>query len=337
MPAEPSPGAQAYIRALFELLGDRDPLAVQPELVPALRAAIAGIADADLRRPERAGKWSIAEVVQHLADSEIVSGYRYRAAIAQDGIALVGYDQDAWAARLRYDRADVEAALAALAELRAANLRLLSGLGEEEWQRAGVHAERGRESVRQLARLVAGHDLLHRRQIERIKAAHGLAAALPVAAPPTREHRRSVELPVPPERAFAALITPSAIRSWWQADRAVVIAERGGTWAAAWGAEEDDPDYATAATLEVFEPPRRLVLADYRYRARAGRLPFEADFRVELTIRPADGGGSVLEVVQSGFPAGPEADAHLAGCETGWRETLEGLRRFLADAGREGR
>jgi uncharacterized protein YndB with AHSA1/START domain len=322
---DPVGDAAGYIRSLLELLGDRDPLEVQRELVPALREAIAGLSDADLRRPERPGKWSIAQVIQHLADAELVSGYRYRAAIAQDGIALAGYDQDAWADRLAYEQADVEAALGALAELRAANLRLLSRLGEKEWQRAGLHAERGRESVRQLARLVAGHDLVHRRQIERIKATHGL-----VAAPPTRQHRRRVELPVPPERAFAALITPSAIRSWWQADRAVVVAEPGGAWAAAWGAAEDDPDYATAATLEVFEPPRRLVLADYRYRARPGRLPFEADFRVELTLRPADGVGSVLEVVQSGFPAGPEADAHLAGCETGWRETLEGLRRFLA-------
>ena len=168
---DPVGNAAGYIRALFDLLGDRDPLEVQRELVPALREAIAGLSEADLRRPERPGKWSIAQVIQHLADGELVTGYRYRAAIAQDGIEIAGYDQDAWADNLHYADADVESALTDLAALRAANLRLLSRLTEEEWQRAGMHAERGRESVRQLARLDAGHDLLHRRQIERIKAA----------------------------------------------------------------------------------------------------------------------------------------------------------------------
>lgn len=333
MSAQPLPDpvadAPAYTRALLELLGDRDPLAVQSGLVASLRAAVAGLADADLRRPERPGKWSIVEVVQHLADSEIVYGYRCRACIAADGTALAGYDQDDWARRLHYRESDLEAALAELGAMRSANLRLLSRLTDEEWQRAGMHEERGRESVRHIAKLLAAHDLVHLRQIERIKAAHRLTAA-----PPTREHRRSIELPAPPERAFEALITPSAIRRWWQVDRAVVVAEPGGTWAAAWGDDEDDPDYASAATIEVFDPPRRLVLTDYRYLVKTGPLPFEADFRVEFTLRPAESGGeaggSVIEVVQSGFPAGPEADDFFAGCETGWRDTLEGLRRYLA-------
>jgi len=181
---DPVADPSAYTRAVLALVGDRDPLAVQRELVASLRAAIAGLADADLRRPERAGKWSIAQVIQHLADSEIVYGYRYRMAIAQDGAPLAGYDQDAWAANLHYNATDVMAALAELAALRAANLRLLSRLTEDEWQRAGMHAERGRESVRHIAHLLAGHDLLHLRQIERIKTALGLAASpLPPRAP----------------------------------------------------------------------------------------------------------------------------------------------------------
>ncbi|MDH3253438.1 MAG: SRPBCC domain-containing protein [Acidobacteriota bacterium] len=66
------------------------------------------------------------------------------------------------------------------------------------------------------------------------------------------------------EVVFTLLHTPGAIRHWWSATRAVVVPERGGIWAAARGHEQDDPDYVTAAAISKFEPPRRLVLSDYR-------------------------------------------------------------------------
>src|SRR5262245_61935378 len=81
----------------------------------------------------------------------------------------------------------------------------------------------------------------------------------------TRKHTHEEVLPAPPERVFALLHTPSAIRSWWGAARAIVLPQEGGIWAAAWGAEEDAPDYVTTATLLVFDPPRRIVFGDYRY------------------------------------------------------------------------
>src|SRR5262249_18913872 len=92
----------------------------------------------------------------------------------------------------------------------------------------------------------------------------------------TRCHRHEIELPVGSKQVFAALITPSAIRGWWGAARAVVIPRLGGIWAAAWGASEDDPDYVTTAIIRHFEPPRRIVFADYNYLAKSGPLPFEA-------------------------------------------------------------
>jgi len=166
--------AAEYVRRLLELLGDRDPFAVQEELVPALRAEVAGLSRDELTRPEMPGKWSVLEVVRHLSDSEIVTGYRIRLILAEDSPAIPGYDQDAWARNLRYREADLEASLRELEALRAGNLALLRTLDEEEWARSGRHSERGEESVRQLFRLVAAHDLVHRRQIRRIKAAHGL-------------------------------------------------------------------------------------------------------------------------------------------------------------------
>ena len=165
--------ATGYTRALLELLGDRDPLAVQRELPDALERAVAHLSDAQLREPEKPGKWSVIEVVQHLADSEIVYGYRIRLILAGDTPAIEGYDQDAWAQRLRYRDTSLADALAQVRILRTRSLDLLHTLTPEEWERAGMHSERGRESVRHITKLLAAHDLVHRRQIERIKSAIG--------------------------------------------------------------------------------------------------------------------------------------------------------------------
>jgi uncharacterized protein YndB with AHSA1/START domain len=145
----------------------------------------------------------------------------------------------------------------------------------------------------------------------------------------TRRHVHEETFAVSPERLFAFLHTPSAIRQWWGVSRAIVLPEPGGIWAATWGDSEDDPDYVTIATIRAFEPPSRLVLSDYRYRARSGALRFHADFVTEFTIAPhAD--GSTLRVSQDGFPAGPEADEFYAACGDGWRNTFAGIRTFLA-------
>lgn len=145
----------------------------------------------------------------------------------------------------------------------------------------------------------------------------------------TRKHVHEETFDVAPERLFALLHTPSAIRNWWGAERVVVLPESGGMWAATWGASEDDPEYITAATIRVFDPPRRMVLADYLYRARAGPLPFDADFVTEFQVVPHEK-GAILRVTQDGFPAGAEAEAFHAACERGWRDTFAGIRRFLA-------
>lgn len=146
----------------------------------------------------------------------------------------------------------------------------------------------------------------------------------------TRTHVHEESFPVDATRLFALLHTPSAIRGWWGASRVIVMAERGGLWAATWGESEDDPDYVTVATIRDFEPPHRMVLDDYRYRAKSGPLPFTAEFVTEFLIMPQADGCS-LRVTQTGFPAGSEADAHYAACQTGWRETFAGIRRFLDD------
>lgn len=132
-------------------------------------------------------------------------------------------------------------------------------------------------------------------------------------------------------RVFALLHTPSAIRQWWSAARAIVVPEPGGLWAAAWGSDEDAPEYITSATMAVFDPPRRLVLSDYHYAARSGPLPFDADFVTEFVVEPhAD--GVLLRVSQAGFPCTTEGERFYHACDQGWRETFAGIRLFLASS-----
>jgi hypothetical protein len=165
--------ASEYVRSILWLLGDQDPVEVQALLAGRLRAAIAGLSSAALDRAEATGKWSIAQVIRHLADSEVVGGWRLRLVLGQERPVIMGYDQDAWVQRLAGAYADVASTIDLLHALRASHVRLLRSLTPEQWAREGVHAERGPESVRMIAKLYAGHDLVHLNQIERIKNAVG--------------------------------------------------------------------------------------------------------------------------------------------------------------------
>jgi len=163
--------ASTYVRALLDLLGPRDPLAVIRELLPWLGHRLRGATEPTLRQPEAPGKWSIIEVIQHLADSDLVAGYRIRMVLSEDRPALQGYDQDRWAREFRYRDVSPDQALGQLRGLRSANLHLWSGLSPSQLERVGLHSERGAESAGFLLRLMGGHDLVHRRQIDRILAA----------------------------------------------------------------------------------------------------------------------------------------------------------------------
>lgn len=157
-----------YAESLFGLLGSREPLEVQEELLPWLSARTVGLDDAALRRPEAPGKWSVIEVVQHLGDTELAYGYRVRMILTHDAWPMELFDREGWARELNYAGASLDGALDQLRALRAANLRLYRSLRAAQLERVGIHAERGPESVATCIRLLAGHDLAHRRQIDRI-------------------------------------------------------------------------------------------------------------------------------------------------------------------------
>jgi hypothetical protein len=101
--------AHAYTSAILGLLGDEDPIAVLRRTDAALRRSVEGLTDTQLGTPEAPGKWSVRHVVRHLADAEIVWGWRLRLVLAQSRPPLTGYDQDLWADRLGYYDADVAA------------------------------------------------------------------------------------------------------------------------------------------------------------------------------------------------------------------------------------
>lgn len=94
--------APEYVKHLLAILGDRDPLQVQEQLLSDVREAVAGMDAAAARLPETPGKWAVVEVVQHLADTEMVYGYRMRMILAHQEPEIQGYDQDLWAERLHY-------------------------------------------------------------------------------------------------------------------------------------------------------------------------------------------------------------------------------------------
>lgn len=145
----------------------------------------------------------------------------------------------------------------------------------------------------------------------------------------TRQHIHEEVFNTSAENLFTLLYTPSAIRQWWSADRAIVVPEVGGLWAAVWGSDEDNPDYITIATIDVFEPPQRLLLRDYRYKSKDGELPFEANFSNEFIVTPHVDDATLKEI-HDGFPAGPEGDEFLEGCKLGWTNTFQGIRDFLS-------
>jgi uncharacterized damage-inducible protein DinB len=160
--------AQQYIERMLAIAGDRDPEAVMGETPARLRALVGGATPRELAFTTSPGRWSIAQIVAHLADAEVVISWRMRSVLIQDGVALQAFDQDAWASAFRYEQVDPAAAVEQFVVLREANLALLRRVDPARLHHAGLHTERGRETVAHILRMYAGHDLNHLGQIERL-------------------------------------------------------------------------------------------------------------------------------------------------------------------------
>jgi hypothetical protein len=164
---------QEYGARILSLSAGKDPDAVLAQTPGRIGALVAGRSAQDLRWTTSPARWSIAQIVAHLADAEVVAAYRFRMILAAPGTPIQAFDQNDWAREMSYATRDATASLALFTALRTSLLDLVGGLDDEKLDRFGVHAERGKESVRHLLSLYAGHDLNHLAQIERLIAERG--------------------------------------------------------------------------------------------------------------------------------------------------------------------
>ena len=163
MPDEPE-----YLARIREYAKGKDPLEAQREAPAVLAQLLAHAPGERLTDRPSPNKWSIGEILAHLAEDEIATAWRYRQMVEHSGSELAGFDQELWARIGDYSSRLPQESLALFHLLRNVNLQFLDRLTPEQWQCFGLHAERGRITVQDLAVHMAGHDANHIEQIRRI-------------------------------------------------------------------------------------------------------------------------------------------------------------------------
>ena len=162
------PDTAEYLSRIREYSEGKNPLELQKQGPAMLSELIASASSSQLTTRPQPNKWSVGEILAHLAEDEIATAWRYRQMVEHSGIDLAGFDQDMWARLGNYrDRAPSES-LTLFRLLRQSNLAFLERLAPEQWECFGIHAERGRITVRDLAAHMAGHDANHIEQVRRI-------------------------------------------------------------------------------------------------------------------------------------------------------------------------
>lgn len=162
------PDTADYLARIRGLAQSGEPLELQRRTPECIAELIASAAPEKLSARPASGKWSVGEILAHLAEDEIATAWRYRQMVEHNEIDLAGFDQDLWARLGDYAARSPQESLELFRLLRDANLRFLGQLSEEQWECSGIHAERGRITVRELAAHMAGHDANHVEQIRRI-------------------------------------------------------------------------------------------------------------------------------------------------------------------------
>lgn len=161
---------QEYIQRMLGNIQGQEPLKVQAATGKRLERLIKGVPAAKLRKRPAPDKWSVAEILAHLADTEIVGAWRIRSILGAPGTPIQAFDQDKWVEAGHYTKRDPWKCVEQFRAVREANLALFKSLTPEQWKFHGMHAERGEETIEHIVRMYAGHDINHLGQIERILA-----------------------------------------------------------------------------------------------------------------------------------------------------------------------
>lgn len=161
---------QQYIQRMLGNASGQKPLTIQAGTARKLARLVKGVPVARLRKRPAPDRWSVAEILVHLADAEIVLSFRIRMILGAPGTPIQGFDQDAWVNAGHYAKRDPRKCLEQFRTVREVNLDLFKTLTREQWQHHGMHSERGKETVEHIVQMIAGHDINHLRQIERILA-----------------------------------------------------------------------------------------------------------------------------------------------------------------------
>lgn len=159
---------QQYKKRILSYVDGRKPLEVQRATADKIARVIRSLSRQQLRKPPAPARWSIAEIIAHLAEAELVHGYRLRMILGSNGTPIQAFDQNVWARNSHYAAQDPQESLKLFRILRESNLKLLRSLPKARWNYYGMHAERGKETIAQLAKMFAGHDINHIQQIEQI-------------------------------------------------------------------------------------------------------------------------------------------------------------------------
>jgi hypothetical protein len=161
---------QEYTQRILGNVDGQNPLKVQAGTAKKLERLMRGVPASRLRKRPAPEKWSVGEILAHLADAEIVTGWRLRQILGAPGTPIQAFDQDSWVAAGHYEKRDPRKSAEQFRVLREANLSLLKSLSPEQWKHHGMHAERGLETIEHIVRMMAGHDVNHTKQVEGILA-----------------------------------------------------------------------------------------------------------------------------------------------------------------------